>query len=450
MNSPHFDVIVLGTGPAGSTIARKAAKSGHKTAIIESREFGGTCALRGCNPKKVYVNAASIIDQVHRANGKLITDCGVAIDWAQLLAFKKTFTEPVAVKSERSFHDAGIATFQGVPAFTGQAEVSVNEHTLSAKKIVIATGAKPAPLEIPGEEWVIQSDEFMELESLPERVLFIGGGYVSMEFAHVVARCGKSVTVVDHHERVLTSFDADLVKLLQGYSEQWGIRFRHGSRVVAIELAADQSMKVVLEGGDIIDCDMVVHGAGRVPSISDLRLEAGNVEYEANGIVVDDFMRSVSNPNVYAAGDCAASGQPKLTPTANEEARIIAKNLFADNPEIQPSYGEIPQVAFTIPAIAAVGMSEEQAREMNSNIDVRFKETSAWGSNRKTGDTVAGFKVILDKQSNKILGAHLLGPDADEMINLFALAQRFNLTAKDLKSALFAFPTSSADLRQMV
>ncbi|QDT32371.1 dihydrolipoyl dehydrogenase family protein [Thalassoglobus polymorphus] len=450
MNSSHFDVIVLGTGPAGSTIARKAAKSGHNTAIIESREFGGTCALRGCNPKKVYVNAASIVDQVQRADGKLINDCGVAIDWAQLLAFKKTFTEPVAEKSERSFHDDGIATFQGIPAFTSQNEITVNELRLRAKKIVIATGAKPAPLDIPGEEWVIQSDQFMELKSLPDRVLFVGGGYVSMEFAHVVARCGKSVTVVDHHERVLNSFDPDLVKLLQGYSEKCGIRFRFGSRVVAVEIAAEDSLKVVLEGGDTIDCDLVVHGAGRVPSISDLQLEAGNVKYEANGIVVDDSMRSVSNPDVYAAGDCAASGQPKLTPTANEEARIIAKNLFADNPELQPSYGQIPQVVFTIPSIAAVGMSEQQAREMSPDIDVRFNETSRWGSNRKTGDTVAGFKVILDKQSNKILGAHLLGPDADEMINLFALAQRFNLSAKDLKSALFAFPTSSADLRQMV
>ncbi|QDU80068.1 Glutathione amide reductase [Polystyrenella longa] len=450
MNKNQFDVIVVGTGPAGSKIARSTAKSGSRVALIESREFGGTCALRGCNPKKVFVHAASLIDQIHRADGKLITDHGVNIDWQQLCAFKNKFTEPVAAKSERSFQDDGIETFHGTAKFSDETRICVDDLALDANRIVIATGAKPTPLTIPGEEYLIHSDEFMELDHLGDRIVFVGGGYISMEFAHVVARCGKKVTVIDHQDHVLTGFDTDLVKLLQNYSQQRGIDFRLGHRVVGIDGAGNKSKKVILEDGGLIECDMIIHGAGRDPSISTLQLDVGHVDFEDQGIIVDQYMRSTSNPIVYAAGDCAASGKPKLTPTANEEARIIADNLFNNEPETLPSYGHIPRVAFTIPAIAAVGMSQEEAKESHSEVDVRFEETSSWNSNRKTGETVAGYKLIIDKQTDLILGAHLLGPQAEETINIFALAMRYNLTATNLKATLFAFPTHAADIRKMV
>jgi glutathione reductase (NADPH) len=450
MNDSHFDVIVLGTGPAGSTIARKAAKSGRRVAIVESREFGGTCALRGCNPKKVYVNAASVIDQVRRSDGKLVVDRGVAIDWPTLLAFKKEFTEPVAAKSEKSFQDDGITTVHGQAMFSGTDTVTVGDRRVSAKRIVIATGATPVPLDIPGADCITHSDEFMELASIPERVLFIGGGYISIEFAHVVARCGHQVTVVDRHPHVLSEFDPDLVQLLQNYSTKQGITFLHDREVAGIERAGNDALRVLLDDGNAIICDLVVHGAGRVPNIAALQLDGGNIEHNSDGIIVDRFMRSSSNQHVFAAGDCAASGVPKLTPAANEEARIVASNLFADDPEAVPDYGKVPKVAFSIPAIASVGMSEQEARDTGHDIDVRFKETSSSGSVRKLGDTVAGYKIIVDNKSDVVLGAHLLGPTAEETINLFALAMKFNLSAKDMKSTLFAFPTFASDVRQMV
>lgn len=450
MNDSHFDVIVLGTGPAGSTIARKAAKSGRRVAIVESREFGGTCALRGCNPKKVYVNAASVIDQVRRSDGKLVVGRGVAIDWPTLLAFKKEFTEPVAAKSEKSFQDDGITTVHGQAMFSGTDTVTVGDRRVSAKRIVIATGATPVTLDIPGADCITHSDEFMELASIPERVLFIGGGYISIEFAHVVARCGHQVTVVDRHPHVLSEFDPDLVQLLQNYSTKQGITFLHDREVAGIERAGNGALRVLLDDGNAIICDLVVHGAGRVPNIAALQLDGGNIEHNSDGIIVDRFMRSSSNQHVFAAGDCAASGVPKLTPAANEEARIVASNLFADDPEAVPDYGKVPKVAFSIPAIASVGMSEQEARDTGHDIDVRFKETSSSGSVRKLGDTVAGYKIIVDNKSDVVLGAHLLGPTAEETINLFALAMKFNLSAKDMKSTLFAFPTFASDVRQMV
>jgi len=446
----EFDVIVLGTGPAGSTVARKAAESGHSVAIVESREFGGTCALRGCNPKKIYVNAASIVDQVRRADGQLIVNKGVDIDWPSLLKFKNSFTEPIATTSEKSFQDAGIATFHGQAEFAGETEILLGTQRLSANRIVVATGAIPVALSFPGTQWVIDSDAFFELDHLPERLAFIGGGYISMEFAHVAARAGSSVTVIDHHECVLTGFDPDLVKLLQVHSERHGIQFQLNSRATSVECESNGSKVVRLENGDAIECDMVIHGAGRVPNISNLQLDIARVHYGVDGIAVDEFMRSVSNPHVFAAGDCAARTEPMLTPAANEDARIIVKNLFESQPRARPIYGQIPAVVFTIPAIAAVGMSEQQARESGRQLDVRFKDTSTSGSVRKTGATVAGFKLIIDKDTDLLLGAHLLGPAAEETINLFALAMRFDLTATDLKSTLFAFPTFAADVRKMI
>lgn len=450
MSTTHFDLIVLGTGPAGSTIARHTARSGRKVAIVEAREFGGTCALRGCNPKKVYVNAASVIDQVRRANGRLVADTGVSIDWQQLLAFKESFTEPVAKKSESSFQDDGITTIHGDARFSGRNEITVDDQQLTAERIVVATGAKPLELEIPGEELVTRSDEFMELDTLPDQILFIGGGYISMEFAHVVARCNKTVTVADHHDRVLQGFDPDLVQMLQEHSKERGIALRLGAKVVSVERGHGGKLRVSLNEGEPIDCDLVIHGAGRVPNINDLQLDAANVEYNSDGIIVDDFMRSTTNSTVFAAGDCAAGGAEKLTPAANEEARITGKNLFADKADAKPDYGKVPKVAFTIPAIASVGMSEQQAKEHSADVDVRFDDTSTSGSVRKTGDTVAGYKVLVDKKSDQILGAHLLGPAAEETINLFALAMKFNLTATDVKSTLFAFPTFASDVRKMV
>lgn len=450
MTSEQFDVVVLGTGPAGSTVARKAAAAGHRTAIVEAREFGGTCALRGCNPKKVYANAGHLIDRVRRADGKLIRGKDVSIDWNQLLKFKNEFTDSIPERSEQSFQDDGIMTVHGAAQFVSKKSLRVGERTLSAERIVVATGARPATLPFDGSEHAVQSDEFFELKSLPDKVVFIGGGYISMEFAHVAARAGSRVIIVEREGRVLESFDAKLVEILQNESRSIGIEFEFCTEVECIETVDADRYRVSLSNGESIDCGLVVHGAGRVPNVDELDLKAGNVQSGDKGIAVDRHLRSQSNPHVFALGDCADSGVPPLTPSANEEARIVAKNLFADEPEAVPDYGVIPQVAFTTPCIASVGMTVEQAEEGGRKCEVLLEDTSDWNSVRKLGGGVAGFRIIVDQESDRLLGAHLLGPAAEETINLFALAMKFDLTATDLKSTLFAFPTFASDVRQMV
>ena len=452
MSEQAFDLVVIGTGPAAGTVAKKTAKSGKSVAVIESRGYGGTCALRGCNPKKVYSNAANLVDQARHANGKLATFSNPQIDWANLLAFKRQFTQPVVEKSEVSFQKLGIKTFHGVASFSGSNTIKVDDVVLKAERIFIGTGSKPVPLEIDGSELVTHSDAFFELDTMPAHVTFIGGGYISMEFAHVVARFGSKVVVIDHNERPLKHFDPNLVDQLIEWSRKVGIEFKTDAKVTHVS-RTDAGLSVAMEqngSNQTIATNLVVHGGGRVPNISDLNLNVGNIDFCKQGIQVDAAMRSVSNPHVFAAGDCVNSGMPRLTPVAEEEARIVVENLFEEKPQQQPDYGAVPSVVFTSPCLAAVGMSEAAAIKSEYEIDIRHEDTSTWGSVRKTGLECAAFKVLINKKSDRILGAHLLGPAAEETINLFSLAMKFGLTATDLKSTLFAYPTFAADVRRMV
>jgi len=452
--SKQFDLVVIGTGPSAGTVAKKTAENGRSVAVVESREFGGTCALRGCNPKKVYTNAGNLIDQVRRANGKLGTFSEASIDWSQLLAFKREFTQPVLQKSEQSFQKHGIETFHGIARFAGPTTIQVDDWQLEAKQIFIGTGARPVSLGINGEEHVTHSAEFFELSKMPDHVVFIGGGYISMEFAHVVARYGSEVTVIDRHARPLKGFDPDLVDQLMRWSTGIGIQFICGSRVESVSREENGMLQVVTADDDArqqtITTKLVVHGAGRVPNIGELNLDAGHIQHSKQGVVVDEFMRSVSNPHVYASGDCADHDQPKLTPVANEQARIVVKNLFAESAERKPDYGVVPRVVFTSPCLAAIGMSQWDAEQHGFDLDVRYQDTSTWGSVRKTGQDCAAYKILIDKKTDLLLGAHLLGPAAEEVINLFALAMKFDITATNLKSTLFAYPTFGADVRRML
>ena len=437
MSSEQFDLVVLGTGPSGGTVATQIAKTGKRVALVDSRTFGGVCALRGCNPKKVYVNAGQLVDQVRRSEGKLVSDASVNINWKQLHAFKTEFTQPVADKSEQSFQDEGIKTFHGVARFISPDTIDVVGTELTADRFLIATGGRPRELSFDGAEHVTRSDEFLELESMPEHVVFVGGGYISM--------------VIEQNDQVLSGFDPDLVNQLTDSLRDHGIQFQMNAEITGIEKSSDGCLHVHLANQDApIKCGLVVHGAGRVPNIDELTLSRGEIEHSEKGIAVNEFMQNPTNPRVFATGDCADTGMPRLTPVANEDARTATKNLFSDNLEQKPDYGYVPKVAFTIPCIAAVGLSEEATRQSNDNVKVLSDDTSSWGSVRKTGTTVAGYKILIDSETDEILGAHLLGPSAEETINLFALAMKFNLTATDMKSTLFAFPTFASDVRSML
>jgi glutathione reductase (NADPH) len=446
-----FDLVALGTGSAASTVASKCRSAGWRVAIVDSRPFGGTCALRGCDPKKVLVGAADVMDWLRRMDGKGIRNKHARIDWAELMTFKRSFTDPVPESREASFAKAGIAAYHGRAHFAGPNTVQVGEDVLEARYIVIATGAAPRKLNIPGEEFLATSDQFLELEELPKRIVFIGGGYISMEFAHVALRAGAKVTVLHRGQRLLEGFDPDLVEQLTHKTRYLGADVQLHTEVKAIEKTSDHVIVRASVGREehAFHADLVVHGAGRVPEIQDLNLGVAHVDAEERGVKVNEYLQSTSNPAVYAAGDAADSGGPPLTPVAGYEGRIVAANLLEGN-HVTASYAAVPTVAFTVPPLASVGLSERAAREKGLRFRTQHEITTAWYSSRRVAEESSGFKVLVEERTDHILGAHLLGPHAEETINLFALAIRSGIAASDLRETIFAYPTLASDVRYML
>lgn len=446
-----FDLIVIGTGTAASTAASACRSKGWEVAIIDSRPFGGTCALRGCDPKKILVGAEEAIDSLERLKSKGVLEGGSRIDWPALMRFKRTFTDPVPAEREKGFSKEGIKTFHGRARFTGPLKVQVGNENLEGSYVLVAAGSKPVTLGIPGEEHLTTSEQFLDLDMLPQRAVLIGGGYISMEFAHVLARAGVRTTVLHHGERILPGFDPDLTAQLAERTRSLGVELHVRTTAEAVE-ALSGGLKVMARQQEkrlVFKTDMVIHGAGRVPEIDDLNLTAGGIERGAKGVTVNEYLQSVSNPKVYAAGDAAASGGLPLTPVAGYEGSIVAANLLEGN-HLKPDYRGIPTVAFTTPPIASVGLSEKAAREQELKFNVNHADTGGWYSSRRIAETCSGFKVLVEEASGRILGAHLLGPHAEEIINFFALAIRQGMKATALKEAIFSYPTHSSDLHYML
>jgi glutathione reductase (NADPH) len=327
----------------------------------------------------------------------------------------------------------------------------VGGETLVGRHVVIAGGARHATLGIPGEDQLTTSTQFLELAHLPRRIVFVGGGYIAFEFAHVAARAGAEARVLHRGSRPLPKFDPDLVDTLVEATKDLGVEVGLNTEVVAIERGADRLSVHARTGGQeqAFDADMVVHAAGRVPEIDDLDLEAAGVARSAAGVTVNDYLQSVSNPAVYAAGDAVASGGFPLTPVAGMQGAIVASNLLKGN-HGTPNYAGIPSVVFTTPPLARVGLTEEAARSEGLRFATNHGDTSDWYTSRRVGLRHTGFKTLVEEGTGRILGAHLLGQDAEEVINLFGLAIRAGIRANDLKHAVFAYPTSASDLSSML
>ena len=427
-----FDLVVLGTGTAGSGVARRCRAAGWSVAIVDELPYGGTCALRGCDPKKGVAGRSA------------------AIRWSELQRFKRTFTDPVPEDAEAGLTKAGVRTFHGRARFMGRTALQVGEQVLDARHVVIATGARPAPQPYAGAEHLMTSDRFLELDELPGRIVFVGGGYVSFEFAHVAARAGTQVTILHRGSRPLERFDPDLVALLLERTRALGIDVQLRTEVRGVGRSGSGFTVHALSEGvsRAFEADLVVHGAGRMPALAGLDLDRAGVAWDQRGVKVNEFLQSVTNPAVYAAGDAAGSGPP-LTPVAGVDARVVAANLLDGNHQ-SPNYYGVASVVFTIPALASVGLTEEAARAQERKFRVRHERTSDWYTAKRVAEEAYGYKTLVEESTERILGAHLLGPHAEEVINLFALAVRKGLTTRDFKEVIFAYPTAGSDLAYML
>lgn len=440
-----YDVLVIGSGVAAQTIL--AQLPDWRAGIIDERPLGGTCMLRGCDPKKVMVSAEEAVEAVGRLQGHGVAG-RVAIDWPRLAAFKRRFTDPVPDQVRGRLEQQGVAIWRGGARFVGPNALEVAGARLDARHIVIASGACPVPLAIPGAELMASSADVLNLEHLPRRIVLIGGGYVAAEFSHLLARAGAEVTVLQRADRLLTAFDADLVHWLMAAFDDLGIAVACGREAIAVSREGD-GLRVAAKDRDgaiaYWQADLVVHAAGRRPALAALDLKVGEVATEEGRIRLDRHLCSTSNPSVYAAGDAASAGPP-LTPVASQDGTVVGANLRHGPGTRSTNYLGVPSVAFTLPAIAAVGLGEAAARARCPQLEIRAANTPQWFSARRRNSSIYGHKILIDPRRAQILGAHLVGPGAEELINVFALAIRHGLSPAVLRDTAFAYPTAASDI----
>lgn len=445
----EYDLVVIGSGTAAMGAAIRVREAAWRVAMVDFRPYGGTCALRGCDPKKMLVGGAEAIDHARRMHGKGVTG-DTSIDWHDLMAFKRGFTDPVPQKHLQRYAEKGIDTYHGEARFIGRNQLVVGDQTLPFRHALLACGAEAVPLGIPGERHLVTNEGFLAMEPLPRRIVLVGGGYIAAEFSHIAARAGSQVVILQQGDRMLKAFDADLVGWLLERFAALGIEVNLGAKVASIDKTpTGYTVHAVTAGNSAaFDADLVVHAAGRAPAFGALDLAAAGIGVERGRLVLNEFLQSVSNPAVYAAGDAAQVGPP-LTPVSSHDAKVVAANLLQGNHQI-PDYTGVPSVAFTIPPIAMVGLSEEQALRQGLKFRMKSEKASDWFTARQAAEPIYGFKVLIDEDTDHILGAHLVGPHADEVINLFALAMRHRLTAADLKRTMFAYPTGASDIGYML
>lgn len=444
-----YDVIVIGSGMAGMTIANKCAKKGLKTAVTDSRPYGGTCALRGCDPKKILVGAAEIIDRADKMGGIGIQG-EVSINWEELMSYKNDFVTNMPKGVGKGYEKSGVAMYHGAASFESGNTIKIGEELLEGEKIVISTGARPVTLDIPGGDLPIDSTGFLDLPHLPKHITFIGGGYIALEFAHLAVRAGSKVSIVHRGKRPLENFEKDIVKYLIDATTELGIELHLESNVVGIEkLDKGYVVKANSEGGEKnIQTDLVINAAGRVPELDGLNLEKANINYSKKGIELNEYLQSVSNPAVYAAGDSAASEGLNLTPVAVMEGHTVAANIIKGNSKT-PDYTEMPSAVFTLPTLASVGLTEDQVK--NSGVEYNIKSASAtnWYNAKRINESTYAYKVISDDQGY-LLGAHIIGPHAEEMINLFAMAMKAKMNVGEIRNMVYSYPSMGSDIGSMV
>ncbi len=448
-----YDVVLVGSGTAGQTAAYDLKEAGLRVAVVESSDKpGGICALAGCQAKKWFYEAAETVDRSLHLKGRGIKNAPAA-SWFQVLQEKNKFTSGVSQRTQDGFKKAGIEYIAGSARFVGTDTLAVGSRKIRSHFIILAAGARPMPLEMPGNEHLVNSSEFLDLESLPERILFVGGGFISFEFAHFAARLGPAksrLIILEAGNRPLGPFDAEMVELLVQASREVNIDVVTGVQIDAIEKKAS-GYSVKIRSGLIYDVDLVVHGAGRIPDIGALDLDAGAVAFTSRGVAVNDHM-ATSNPAVYAVGDCAESVQ--LARVADFEGHTAASNILAQLGKAKPaaiSYAAIPAVLFTCPQYAMVGKTEAALQKEGISYGKSFAKNLRWPTYQRIGLAHAAYKILASDEGY-FLGAHFLSDNASGLANTLRLAMINKITVEELyrQSIMSPYPTRESDLIYML
>ena len=447
MSGFDYDLVVIGAGSGGVRAARVAASHGAKVAIVEEFRVGGTCVIRGCVPKKLYVLASRFKDEFEDAAGFGWRVGDSAFDWPSLVAAKEKEITRLSGLYVETLNNANVELIRARATLAGENLVHLSDgRTVGARYILVATGGAPmlAP-HVPGIEWAISSNEIFDLPSFPQRLLIVGAGYIAVEFASVFARLGAQVCLAYRAELPLRGFDEDLRARLAEALSHAGVTHHAGALPTRIDKCAG-GLAVAMSDGRTIEFDAVLIATGRRPLTRNLGLERAGVETRENGAVrVDAFSRS-NIPSIYAVGD--VTDRVNLTPVAIREGHAFADTVFGDAPTAV-DHELVPSAVFTTPEIGTVGLSEGVARERFAALDIY--ETSF----RPLRATLSGraervyMKLVVDAESQRVLGAHIFGPEAGEMAQLVAISLRMGATKRDFDATMAVHPTMAEELVTM-
>jgi glutathione reductase (NADPH) len=450
MSTERYDVVIIGGGNAGIGVTGPVRRAGLSVAMIEARDLGGTCPNRGCTPKKVLVAAGQALHDIERARIHRIEVGQPKLDWAALIAREKDMIKGIPENLARAMASRKVEVIRGYGTFAGLDTVRVGDRTLRAAHIVIAGGSKPRPLSLPGAQHMLISEDMLNESKRPGSVIFIGGGVISLEFGHVYARAGSSVTILEAFPQLLPAMDTDAVARLQAESERIGLQIRTGAKIERIEPVGGRFRVVfVCEGIErTAEADWVVNGAGRIADVEMLGLAAGQVDHDNGRIAIDSHLRSTSNPHVHVCGD-AVPNSPQLSPIATYEGDLVGRNIV-DGPMHSPDYASIATAVYTVPALSAVGLTEATAKAKGLLTEIHVNDMRDWFSAKTYAETVAWSKIIVERASDRILGAHFVGHAGHELVNIFSLAMKFDIRASELREHIYAYPTFASDIKHMI
>ncbi|MDZ7921113.1 glutathione-disulfide reductase [Rhodoferax sp.] len=443
----QFDLIVIGGGSGGVRAARIAANHGARVALAEEYRMGGTCVIRGCVPKKLMVYASRFAQEFEEAAGFGWTLDAPRFDWATLKARRDAEVARLEGIYRSNLGNAGVQILEGRATLLDRHTVALsNGECYQAKHILIATGAQPARgPDISGHELAIDSNGFFDLPALPRRVVVQGAGYIALELACVLQLLGAKVTVLVRGEQILRGFDNEMRQHLQAEMAHSGLQFRFGREVQAIA-RAQGGLQVQLDNGDVLDTDCVLRALGRVPNTSGLGLDTLGIALDAQGAIpVDDFSQTTV-PGIYAVGD--VTNRVNLTPMAIREGHAFADTVFGGTPR-RVDHTLVPTAVFTTPEAGVVGLTEEQALKTHPHLDVYravFRPLKATLSGH-TGKML--LKLLVDRDTDRVLGFHAVGPDTGEMAQLVGVALQLQATKAALDATLAVHPTAAEELVTM-
>ena len=441
MTQYDYDLFTIGAGSGGVRASRYAARLGARVAIAEERYLGGTCVNVGCIPKKLFSYAAHYGEDIGHAAGYGWRVSPPVFDWPTLVANKDREIERLNAVYAKLLTGAGVALLDGRATLVDEHTVEVGGRRISARYILIATGGWPVVPPVPGAEHAISSNEAFHLSQLPRRVLVVGGGYIAVEFASIFHGLGVDTTVVYRGELLIKEFDADLGGFLASQMQTKGVHIRFRSNIARIERPAHDpgsALRVTLEDGSLLEADCVMYATGRAPNTRGLGLENAGVDLAPGGAVMVDANFQSSVPSIYAVGDVI--DRVLLTPVALAEGMIVAESLFGDSGR-SLDYEGIPTAIFSNPNVGTVGLSEAKARERHGDIDV-YRTTFGTLRHQLTGSgEKVLMKLVVDKKTERVLGVHMVGPDAGEIIQGFAVALKCGATKRQFDATIGIHPT---------